>query len=178
MRKRHDFFRRGTFFGEFRRAHEEARREVAAININRSPDANALYELFAKRFSLIETGGGRGILSRAAIRRIAKSGAGNRHELAFVLHDLFSLNGIEAEYVEVYSDGATEPHDNFAYDNLEHVLIYVPSLDQHFDPASRVSKELREAAETWLEGKNRMYHRDIPAVYAEGYYAKRPATSK
>lgn len=176
--REHDFYWRITIRGDAHRAREEARREVAAVGIDPSSDANKLFEVFTKRFSFIEGGDDRGIPSRAAIRRIAKSGVGNRRELAFVLHSLFSLNGIDAEYVHVYGDKEAEPCDNFEADNLEHLLVYVPSLAQHFDPTSRVSTELREGAETWVEQKNRMYRRDIPAAFARGYYAKRPAHTK
>jgi hypothetical protein len=156
----------------------EAQREIAIIDINPSSDANVLFEAFAKRFSVMKKGGDHQIPSPSAIRRIVKSGMGSPFELAFVLLNLFALNGIDAERVDVYSDKEAEPHDNFELDNIEHVLVYVPSLDRYFDPTSRISEELRESAETWLEEKNRMYRRGIPGTFAYGYYAKRSTLSK
>lgn len=169
--RRHDFFRRiGISLYRAAELLREARRELAMIDIKPSPDADELFEAFAQRFSVTEKKGGYDVPSPSAIRRIAKSGKGSRFELAFVLYNLFGLNGIEAECVFVYGDKNAVPIDIFQNDNVEHVLVYVPALDQHFDPTSRLSKELQEA-DAWLEERHRMYSR-IPATVAWGYYAR------
>lgn len=176
MMKPYDFYTRSTIRVDMDER-KRIMREIARLGIGPSSDANAIFEAFTNRFSMTEIEHERDFPSVSDIQRIARTGAGKRFELVFVLHNLFVLNHIEAECLYVYRDAEAEPKDNFNNANLEQILLYVPAIDVHFDPTSRLTKQLKEVGDALLEDKHRLYRSGIPGGFARGYYAKRSGTA-
>jgi hypothetical protein len=149
----------------------EALQEIARLGIGPSSDAAFIFEEFARRFSVASTGKSRDGIPRTISRM--KTGRGNAHELAFVLLNLFTWSGIDAELVQVWSNReARGGHHELG--KLEHVLVYVPDRDRYFDPTSRMSAQLTETGMApWLEEQPRTYSRYPSDNTGRGYYGKR-----
>jgi hypothetical protein len=126
-----------TYVGrEGARRWREALREIKTVGIRPSSDARVLYEEFAKRFFFVEAR--KEEATWRPIRIIAKTG-GSFYEMAFVLRILFEANGIDYEIDEYYGD----EEGNIGRGKIDHFLLYVPALDQYFDPSLRLAGRLK-----------------------------------
>jgi hypothetical protein len=148
------FFLFHTDFESAKKHDEEALRDIAAVGIDRSPDPWALFEEFAKRFSLIETGDKRG--RPRDIQSIAKAGGGNRDELVFVLLTLFRWNGFDAEQVEIYSSPEAAGERDRA--KVIRQLVRVRAPDRVFDPALPPADQHKGSGDALLDGMSRVHY--------------------
>jgi hypothetical protein len=128
--------------------------EIAAVGIRPSSDAWALFEEFAKRFSLIETSNKQDRIRD--IQSIAKAGGGDRNELVFVLRTLFRWNDIDAEWVEVYGSPETTREQDRA--KVIRDLVLVPVLDRIFDPALPPTGQHKGSGRALLDGVSRIHY--------------------
>jgi hypothetical protein len=167
-----DFFLRMFPSSMGRQREGEILRGITTIGIGPSSDPSVLFHEFAKHFSVVPTEEEYDGIPRP-FAQIAETGKGNRDELAVMLASLFVRNGIDTEYVQVWSNReARWGHRELG--ELEHILVYVPALDRYFDPTSRMSAQLTEAGmERWLEEQPRVYFRYPSDNTARGYYGKR-----
>ena len=91
--------------------------------------------------------------------------------------NLFAWNGIETDMVDVLSGPK-------GVDGTDHVLVYVPALDQVFDPRLPVAQQHKGAGWAFLDGMPRI-HQAYPLgrtvkecandemAAIRGYYGKR-----
>jgi len=147
----------------------QARREVADLGIDRSPDASVLFDAFVKRFSFIEMPDSQG--SPRSIQSITKAGGGNPRELAYVLVHLFTWNDIEAEVVSIYPDSVAGRPKKFTSVSSEHTLVHVPAIERYFDPTLRIAQQLKEAGAKWVAERPRIHRRSFGLV-CEGYHGR------
>jgi hypothetical protein len=154
----------------------EALDEAASLAIGPFSDAHLLFEEFVKRFPIVRVTKPNRPLR--AILQIAETKGGNPFELAFVLVNLFTSSGIDAETVYVYSDHEAESKDSFRRANVEHVMVYVPALGQYFDPTLRAAELLKESAGKWPEERPRAHYPYPSHGAGRGYYGKRVAPTK
>lgn len=156
----------------------EALNDIGSVGINPSSDAWVLFEEFAKRFVLVtadDQSSGRDI------RSIVENGGGDRDALVFMLLNLFTWNGIDAESVHVYGDREPEPKRNFVVGNIDRILVYAPGLDQYFDPTLPLAGQRKEAGGTLVDGKPRIHFaypawrsaHGCPGSPIRGYYGRR-----
>ena len=121
---------RAAFFSDACRQHAEA------LGIARTSDANALLAAFA------------GLQRRPASSPTAGAQRDDCSVPAVAVINLLRLNGIDAELVS-----ATMAKEAAPADQVERVLVYVPTLARYFDPAlpleeqSLVDLLVRERAE-------------------------------
>jgi hypothetical protein len=125
--------------------------EIEALGIAPSDDPWALFGAFAKRFSVVSPAEFQ--RSPRDIRSIAEAGGGDRFALAFVLINLFRLNGIDTELVFLSTRRGSEHGDLY----VEQAQVYVPALKQYFDPALPLDSQRDRADRTWLEGRSRLH---------------------
>jgi hypothetical protein len=111
-------------------------REFRALQFPRSRDARVVFEDFAKRFFFAPSPNG--FYSLRPIREIIETGS-DRYELAFVLECLFVWNGIDCE-IEAYEG---DEKGDFGRGDIEYFLLYVPAVDQYFDPTLRLTERQR-----------------------------------
>jgi hypothetical protein len=121
---------RAAFFSD------ACRQEAEALGIARTSDANALLAAFA------------GLQRRPASSPTAGAQRDDCSVPAVAVINLLRLNGIDAELVS-----ATMAKEAAPADQVERVLVYVPTLARYFDPAlpleeqSLVDLLVRERAE-------------------------------
>ena len=120
---------RAAFFSDACRQHAEA------LGIARTSDANALLAAFA------------GLQRRPASSPTAGAQRDDRSVPAVAVINLLRLNGIDAELVS-----ATMAKEAAPADQVERVLVYVPTLARYFDPALPLEEQslvdlVRERAE-------------------------------
>lgn len=125
--------------------------EMESVGIGPSSDAWDIYGQFAKRFVVVDLA--RDQSSAHDIRRITEAGEGDRNALVFLLLNLFRWNGIDAELALVSTKRGTKG----GAPRVEHLLVYVPSLKQYFDPALSPAAQPKSSERTWLEGRQRMH---------------------
>jgi hypothetical protein len=130
---------------------EQQLSEMEALGIAPSDDPWALFEAFAKRFSVVTPAEFQRI--RPDIRSVAQAGRGDRFALAFVLLNLFRWNGIDTELVFLSTKRDSEHGDRY----VERALVYVPALKQYFDPALPFNGQHDSADRTWLDGRGRLH---------------------
>jgi hypothetical protein len=154
--------------------YEEAETDIGVVGISPSSDAWVLFGEFAKRFTIVAT-----IAEDDPrdLRSIAQTGGGNWFELALALLNLFAWNGIDTDMVEVLSGPK-------GVDGVVRVLVYVPTLDQVFDPTLPLAGQHKGSGWAFLDGMVRI-HQAYPfgRVVKEcpnsemssirGYYGKR-----
>lgn len=152
--------------------HDAAQKAIDALGIDPSANATVLFEEFTKRFPVVlpvdEQGSVRDVPS------ILKTRGGTPDELAFVLLNLLTRNGIEAEMVHIHADPK-------ASGNIVGVLVYVPARDQVFDPTLPDAKQHRGSGWSLLEGSARIHYgypfgtpaHNCPISPIRGYFAKR-----
>jgi hypothetical protein len=121
---------RAAFFSDACRQHAEA------LGIARTSDANALLAAFA------------GLQRRPASSPTAGAQRDDCSVPAVAVINLLRLNGIDAELVS-----ATTAKEAAPADQVERVLVYVPTLARYFDPALPLEEQglvdllVRERAE-------------------------------
>jgi hypothetical protein len=138
------FIHRGSTLDQL---YEEAKTDIGVVGINPSSDAWVLFEEFAKRFTIVAT------VAEDELRdlqSIAQTRGGNRFELAIALLNLFAWNGIETDMVDVLSGPK-------GVDGTDHVLVYVPALDQVFDPRLPLAQQHKGAGWAFLDGMPRIH---------------------
>jgi hypothetical protein len=121
---------RATFFSD------ACRQQAEALGIARTSDANALLAAFA------------GLQRRPASSPTAGAQRDDCSVPAVAVINLLRLNGIDAELVS-----ATTAKEAAPADQVERVLVYVPTLARYFDPALPLEEQglvdllVRERAE-------------------------------
>jgi hypothetical protein len=121
---------RAAFFSD------ACRQEAEALGIARTSDANALLAAFA------------GLQRRPASSPTAGAQRDDCSVPAVAVINLLRLNGIDAELVS-----ATTAKEAAPADQVERVLVYVPTLARYFDPALPLEEQglvdllVRERAE-------------------------------
>jgi hypothetical protein len=160
--------------------YEEARTDIGVVGISPSSDAWVLFGEFAKRFTIVPTAAEDYLRD---LRSIAQTGGGNRYELAVALLNLLAWNGIDTDMVSVRSGPK-------GVDGVVHMLVYVPALDQVFDPTLPLARQHKGSGWALLEGMPRI-HQAYPfgrvvkecandeMAAIRGYYGKRdPGAAK
>lgn len=125
--------------------------EMESVGIGPSSDAWAIYGQFAKRFVVVSPV--RDQNSAHDIRRITEAGEGDRNALIFLLLNLFRWNKIDAELALVSTRRGTRSGGPY----VEHLLVYVPSLKQYFDPTLSPAAQPKSSEQTWLVGRRRIH---------------------
>jgi hypothetical protein len=174
-------FEHSDYFREARR-HRRALNQVGILRIVPSSDPWLLFERFAMRLSVVAPTGVAGDdRPPRDIRSIVASGSGDREELAFVLLNLFTVNGFETETVHIYSY-QDDPEKMLSDETVERVLVYLPILDWLFDPTLPAAEQHKGAGRKWLNDLPRihrgypiwrMYDHGCPSSAFRGYYGKR-----
>lgn len=129
--------------------YEEAKTDIGAVGISPSSDAWSLFEEFAKRFTLVATVAEDDLRD---LQSVAQTGGGNRFELGFALLNLFAWNGIDTDMVEVLS--APKGDEIGA---VVHLLVYVPALNQVFDPTLPSARQHKGSGWALLDGMRRIH---------------------
>jgi hypothetical protein len=146
------------------RIHRRALNQIGILRISSSSDPWRLFEEFASRLSVVATGRNpEGWLLRD-VRSIIKTSGGDRHELAFVLLSLFAANDFETELVYTYRDYRDVGN---LTDTIDRVLVYLPVIDQVFDPTLPLADQYKGPGQALLVGKPR-FHRAFP-VWRSAY---------
>lgn len=125
--------------------------EMESVGIGPSSDVWEIYGQFAKRFVPVDLPKGQS--SAHDIRRIVEAGEGDRRALVFLLLNLFRWNGIDAQLAVI----STKRGMKRGGTDIEYLLVYVPSLNQYFDPALPPAVQPKASDRTWLEGRRRMH---------------------
>ena len=159
--------------------YEEARADIGVIGISPSSDAWVLFGEFAKRFTIVATVDEDDLRD---LRSIAQTGGGNRNELAVALLNLLAWNGIDTDMVSVMSGPK-------GVDGVVGVLVYVPALDQVFDPTLPLARQHKGSGWALLDGMPRIHeaypfgrivkecaNSELAAI--RGYYGKRSPSKK
>lgn len=127
--------------------YEAAKTDIGVVGFSPSSDAWVLFGEFAERFTLVAT------VAEDELRdlqSIAQTGGGNSFELAIALLNLFAWNGIETDMVDVLSGPK-------GVDGTDHTLVYVPALDQVFDPRLPLAQQRKGGGWVFLDGKPRIH---------------------
>jgi hypothetical protein len=125
--------------------------EMESVGIGPTSNAWEIYGQFAKRFVVVSPAEGQP--SPPDIRRITEAGGGDRNALVFLLLNLFRWNGIDAELTLVSGKRGTKSGTH----HVEHLLVYVPSLKQYFDPTLSPAAQPKSSERAWLDGRRRMH---------------------
>lgn len=165
-------FEHGDYHGEARHQ-RRALNQIGILRISRSSDPWFLFEEFAKRLSVVEAVGN-DVWPPRGVRSIIKTGGGNRDELAFVLLNLFTSNGLQAELLHVYD------HPDFSTAKVDRVLVHLPAFDLAFDPTLPPAEQHKGSSRALLSSMPRTYRLypvwrvdfDCPGPL-RGYYGKR-----
>jgi hypothetical protein len=125
--------------------------EIEVLGIAPSDDPWALFEAFGKRFSVVMSAEFQE--PSRNIRSVAAAGRGDRATLAFLVLNLFRLNGIDTELAFLSTKRGSGQGDR----RIEQMLVYVPALGQYFDPALPFDSQHNSADRGWLEGRERLH---------------------
>jgi hypothetical protein len=141
------------FYGIFLRQ-QATLKYIRTLEFSRSSDPWVLFEEFAKRFSVVATENKPD--EPRSLRSIVKAGGGDRDELKYVLLNLFTSNGIDCESVLLGVRQQVAPGRESKLGVVDRVLVYVPAIDQYFDPILPVSNQPKGPDWTsLLEGRHR-----------------------
>jgi hypothetical protein len=125
--------------------------EIEALGIAPSGEPWALFEAFVKRFSVVTSG--QFERSSRDIQRVIEARGGDRSTLSFLLLNLFRWNGIDAELALLSTKRNSKHDDRY----IEQVLVYVPAIQQYFDPALPLDGQHNSADRTWLADRDWMH---------------------
>jgi hypothetical protein len=140
------------------RFHRRALNQIGILRISSSSDPWHLFEEFASRFSIVATGGNPEAGVERDVRSIVRTGGGDRHELAFVLLNLFAANDFATELVYTYRDYRDV---GTSTGTIDRVFVYLPMIDQIFDPALPLAEQHKGPGQALLDGRPR-FHRAYP----------------
>jgi hypothetical protein len=165
-------FEHGDYHGEARH-HRRALSQIGILRIDQSSDPWFLFGEFAKRLSVVEAAGSDDWPPRS-VRSIIETGGGNRNELAFVLLNLFTSNGFQADLLHVYDK------PDFSTANVDRVLVHLRGFDLAFDPTLPPAEQHKGSSRALLSSMPRTYRLypvwrvdfDCPGPL-RGYYGKR-----
>jgi hypothetical protein len=130
---------------------EQQLRETESLGIGRATDAWDLFRAFAQRFPATAT-----VEEKVSPDNLRKLRGWDREASAVVLFRLFKWNGIEAELVLLFGKHGGAQPEPMASGPLDHVLIYVPALDQYFDPT--LPSERQRSSELVLQDEKPRLH--------------------
>jgi hypothetical protein len=105
---------------------------VQAVGIEPVSDAEALFKDFTLHFGGATTNEPRD--DPRSLASILKTKGGDCKALTFLLLNLLRWAGLDAELVLESERHQLNLTDVFSFAALDHVLVYVPSLDRYFDP--------------------------------------------
>lgn len=125
--------------------------DIDILGVRPSSDASMLFEEFAKRLSLVVTANGQREIRD--IPSIVATRGGDRAELAHVFVTILTRNGIDSEWVQVYSSHQKEPGGK-----AERLLVYVPAFDLVFDPTLPSAGQNKGSGRAWLYGRPRRHY--------------------
>ena len=106
--------------------------DLQAAGIQPVPDAEALFKEFTLHFGAVTTSESR--TDPRSLASILQTRGGDCKSLTFLLLNLLRWAGIDAELVLESEKHQLNLTDMFSFGQIDHVLVYVPSLDRYFDP--------------------------------------------
>ncbi len=128
--------------------------DLQAAGIRPVPDAEALFKEFTLRFGNMTA-----IESRSDPRSLAsilQTKGGDCKSLTFLLLNLLRWAGVDAELVLESEKHQLNLTDVFSFGQIDHVLVYVPSLDRYFDPTLPAGWHQEQPNRT-MRTKNRIH---------------------
>jgi hypothetical protein len=140
------------------RSHRRALNQVGILRISSSSDPWYLFGEFASRLSIVAKEKTLEVGPPRDVRSIIRTSGGDRHELAFVLLNLFAANDFATELVYTYRDYRDVGSST---GTIDRVLVYLPTIDQIFDPALPLADQHKGSGEALLDGRPR-FHRAYP----------------
>jgi hypothetical protein len=107
--------------------------DLRVTSIQPADDPEILFKQFTDEFGAVATSEFR--TEPRKLSSILQTKGGDCKSLTFLLVNLLRWSGIDAELVLTSERHEPRLTDVFSFGDIDHVLVYVPSLDRYFDPA-------------------------------------------
>src|SRR6266581_474697 len=128
--------------------------DLQAAGIRPKPDAGALFKEFTLHFGAVKTSESR--TDPRPLASILQTKGGDCKSLTFLLLNLLRRAGVDAELVLNSERHHPNLTDVFSFGDIDHVLVYVPSLDRYFDPTLSAGWQ-QDQLNRMMRSKNRIH---------------------
>jgi hypothetical protein len=128
--------------------------DLQAAGIQPVPDAEALFKEFTFHFGTVTASESR--TDPRPLASILQTKGGDCKSLTFLFLNLLRWAGVDAELVLDSERHHLNLTDVFSFADLDHILVYVPSLDRYFDPTLPAGWQQQQRDRT-MRSKNRIH---------------------
>lgn len=128
--------------------------DLRITGITPADDPELLFKQLAGRFGTVTTSESR--FEPRKLASILQTGGGDCKSLTFLLINLLRRSGIDAELVLTSEQHQPRLTDVFSFVDVDHVLVYVPSLDRYFDPTLPAGWQQQQIDRT-IRTRNRIH---------------------